>query len=275
MASGIHCPLFLKALARVAEKETLTLQIPVAMITETRRRRWGKEYERLYDVDGKGNTMRTLMARVGDALLLWRQFCEACVRQSLLRRLEKAGPGVTFGENVRLHGAKHIRIEAGVIVGSHVVLRALTDYPWTDPPQTFTPALQLGRGCFISHFTHISCAGRIVIGAEVMIADRCFISDCQHTYLDPDRSVKAQPLTPPGEIHIGDGTWIGTGVCILGNVRIGRHCVVGANAVVTHNLPDYSVAVGVPARIIKRYDPATGTWRRSSTDDAITEPANN
>lgn len=55
-------------------------------------------------------------------------------------------------------------------------------------------------------------------------------------------------------------TWIGTNVSIIGNVNIGKHCVIGANSVVTHNIPDYSVAVGCPARVIKRYDFNQNKW---------------
>jgi acetyltransferase-like isoleucine patch superfamily enzyme len=215
--------------------------------------------------------MNTLLALFGNLFVWWRQFGEICIRQRLLRRLGHAGRGVSIGENVRLYGARHIEIGDDAVVGHHVVLRALTTYPWTHPAQSFTPVLRLGNGCFVSSFTHISCTGRIEIGTEVMIADRCFISDSNHTYLDTERSVKAQPLAPPGEIRIGDGTWIGAGVCVLGNVRIGRHCVVGANAVVTHDLPDYCVAVGAPARIIKRHDPASGTWRKTNPDGSFSE----
>lgn len=58
---------------------------------------------------------------------------------------------------------------------------------------------------------------------------------------------------------IGEGSWIGENVCVIG-ASVGRHCVIGANAVVTKDIPDYSVAVGAPARVIKKYNFNRGAW---------------
>lgn len=210
--------------------------------------------------------MNKLLALMGAGWFALERFRALAIRHYLIGRLGRAGRGIVLGDWVRLYGARHIQVEDGVIVGHHVILRALTEYPWTSPPQTFIPELVLKRGCFINNFTQISCARRIVIGEEVMIADRCFIADHNHAYTDPDRSVKAQPLTVPGEISIGTGSWLGTNSCVLGKVAIGCHCVVGANSVVTQDLPDFCVAVGAPAHVIKRYDPARRTWRPTHPD---------
>ncbi len=61
-------------------------------------------------------------------------------------------------------------------------------------------------------------------------------------------------------MEIGDGTWIGTNAVIVGNVRIGKNCVIGANSVVTKDIPDYCVAVGIPCKVIKRYSLETQNW---------------
>lgn len=61
-------------------------------------------------------------------------------------------------------------------------------------------------------------------------------------------------------VFIGDGSWIGTNVVVVGNVHIGKHCVIGANSVVTKNIPDYSIAVGVPAKVVKKYDFIENKW---------------
>lgn len=210
--------------------------------------------------------MNPLLSALGALLVGLDRFRSLAVRHYLLRRLGQAGRGISLGDDVRLYGAQHIRIGDGAVVGSHVVLRAMTEYPWTSPPQTFSPELVLERGCFVNSYTQIACVRRIVIGEDVMIADRCFLADNQHSYLDPDRSIKAQPLAAPGEIRIGAGSWIGTNCCVLGDVSIGRHCVVGANSVVTGSLPDHCIAIGAPARIIKRYDPEQRAWRPTGPD---------
>lgn len=61
---------------------------------------------------------------------------------------------------------------------------------------------------------------------------------------------------------IGEGSWIGTNVVIVGNVRIGKRCVIGANSVVTKDIPNHCIAVGIPAKVVKQYNVHTGCWER-------------
>ena len=61
-------------------------------------------------------------------------------------------------------------------------------------------------------------------------------------------------------IEIGEGTWIGINAVIVGNIRIGKHCVIGANSVVTKDIPDYCVAVGIPVRVIREYNRVSKKW---------------
>lgn len=65
-------------------------------------------------------------------------------------------------------------------------------------------------------------------------------------------------------LSVGDDTWIGTNVVIAGNIHVGKHCVIGANSVVTKDIPDYSVAAGIPAKVIKRYDFDKGEWIKTN-----------
>ena len=92
-----------------------------------------------------------------------------------------------------------------------------------------------------------------------MIADRCFIGDTNHDYQDVNIPIKMGEMIP-GSVKIGDDSWIGINVAILRNVTIGRHCGIGANSVVTKDIPPYSIAAGNPARIIKQYDWEKGEW---------------
>lgn len=64
------------------------------------------------------------------------------------------------------------------------------------------------------------------------------------------------------KVIIGEGSWLGTNVVVVGKVRIGKHCVIGANSVVTKDIPDYSVAAGIPAKVIKKYDFEKEEWVR-------------
>lgn len=128
--------------------------------------------------------------------------------------------------------------------------------------------LEIGDGCSIGRFNHLYATRRVVLGQHVLTANGVYISDNLHGYRDPSVPIMQQPIVQNGEVEIGDGSWIGHNACILG-VRIGRHCVVGANAVVTRNLPDHCVAVGAPAIIVRRYDPGSATWRATLPDGSF------
>jgi acetyltransferase-like isoleucine patch superfamily enzyme len=90
----------------------------------------------------------------------------------------------------------------------------------------------------------------IRIGAGVMIAANCAFYPHEHG-IAPGRTIRSQPLHSRGPIVIGDNAWLGTGVIVLGNVRIGEGAVVGAGAVVTEDIAPDGIAVGVPARVVK------------------------
>ena len=119
--------------------------------------------------------------------------------------------------------------------------------------------IEIGDNCDIGRFVEIFATKRIRIGHDVLLGERIYISDNSHRYNDPDVAVHAQGVEQLGEVTIGEGSWIGSGACIIG-VSIGKHCVIGANSVVNRDIPDYCVAAGVPARVIRRYDREKGEW---------------
>lgn len=114
-------------------------------------------------------------------------------------------------------------------------------------------------GATIGHFNHIFATQSIVIEQDVLTADKVYISDNMHNYGDVYLPIKKQPIKQCRPVVIGEGSWIGENVCIIG-ATVGKHCVIGANSVVTHDIPDYSVAVGAPARVIKQYDLIKNEW---------------
>lgn len=124
-------------------------------------------------------------------------------------------------------------------------------------------------------YSRIAARGYVRIGEYVAMGPNCFIADFNHAYEDILRPVKLQGNTfiprkdGSPNVEIGDGSWLGTHVAIAGNVRIGKHCVIGANSVVTKDIPDYSVAVGIPAKVIKRYNLKTKSWKKISKVDDI------
>lgn len=119
--------------------------------------------------------------------------------------------------------------------------------------------LRIGKGSTIGNFNHIIASHSIVIGNDVLTADKVYISDNIHSYMNLEVPIKEQGIIQKKDVYIGDGSWLGENVCVIG-ASIGQHCVIGANSVVTKDIPDYSVAVGSPAKVIKRYNPETKQW---------------
>ena len=159
---------------------------------------------------------------------------------------------------LRIIGARHCHFGEDTMLQYGALVIVVTD-------QTPTPRLEVGRGSKIGHFAHIVCARDVRIGADVLVADRVFIADAGHGFRDPATPVLDQPLEPARPVKIGDGSWIGEGACILG-CSIGRQTVIGANSVVTRDIPDLCVAAGAPARIVRRFCPETGAWRTTDSD---------
>ena len=119
--------------------------------------------------------------------------------------------------------------------------------------------VRIGDRCLIGRGTAIVGHLAIDIGDDVYTGMNVYITDQNHGYEDLNLPIGVQtPSEKP--VTIGPGSWIGSGAVILPGARIGAHVVVGANSVVRGEIPDYSVVVGVPGRVVRRHD-GTG-WRR-------------
>lgn len=129
-----------------------------------------------------------------------------------------------------------------------------------DPNPDSSPKLILSDHCGIGMGATISAAHRVRIGEWVLMARHVYISDHGHEFRDPDRPISEQGITQPQAVDIGDHTWLGQNACVMPGVRVGRHCVVGSNAVVTKSVPDFSVVVGAPAVVVRRYDAGVREW---------------
>lgn len=164
-----------------------------------------------------------------------------------------------FGKKSRIYkpvqadGLENIFIEDNVVVheGSWLAAR----------PISGKCKLEIKSGTTLGHFNHIYATKSIIIEKNVLTADKVYISDNLHNYEDVSMPVIKQPIKQCSPVVIGEGSWLGENVCIIG-ASVGKHCVVGANSVVTKDIPDFCVVVGVPAHIIKRYDAEKKEWTK-------------
>jgi lipopolysaccharide O-acetyltransferase len=129
----------------------------------------------------------------------------------------------------------------------------------------YSARIAIGDDVQVNNNVHIAAIDDVTIGNRVLIASGVFIADHNHGSYSGDN--QSNPNVPPAArvpssaaVLIGDDTWLGEHVCVLPGVRIGKGVVVGAGAVVTADLPDYVLAVGCPARVIKQFDFSCGRW---------------
>jgi len=169
------------------------------------------------------------------------------------RKFHSFGEKSAIFQPLSIHGINNISIGKGVYVEYKTWLAAL---PHTGEEKC---ELKIGDGSRIGNFNHIYATQSIVIGQNVLTADKVYISDNLHSYKDIATPIMNQPIKQIGNVIIGDGTWLGENACVIG-AKIGKNCVIGANSVVTKDIPDYCVAVGVPARVIKRYCSDSNKW---------------
>ena len=139
--------------------------------------------------------------------------------------------------------------EGRLELGPHALLEPGV---WLTAP---APArIRIGEGTFLNMGVMIAAVELVDIGAHCMFANRCFVTDGNHRFDDPDRPVPWQGFTTKGPTRVGDNVWCGANVVITSGVTIGERCVIGANSVVTADIPPFSIAAGAPARVLKKID---------------------
>lgn len=153
-------------------------------------------------------------------------------------KFKSIGKKCSFGKNVKIASLKNnFHLDDRVAIRSDVTI-AGKGY------------LHIGTGTSINESSIIACTERVEIGKNVMFAPRCYILDVDHAFDSKEIPISKQGYkTSP--VVIGDGVWLGAQVVITKGVTIGEGSIVAANSVVTKDIPPYSIAGGVPARVIK------------------------
>lgn len=199
-------------------------------------------------------------------LCFWLYHTTVKIKQILVRcaksLLHSTPKGVQAKEGAYIYRPR--RIEGGRFI--HLGNRATIDkYSWISAVETYAgkhykPMILLGDDVHIGRYSCLTSILSIIIEEGCLLSEHVYISDLAHG-LDPEGGpMVEQPLVSKGAVRIGKHSFIGYRACIMPGVTLGKHCVVGANSVVTRSFPEYSMIAGCPARLVKRYCGDSHTW---------------
>lgn len=162
------------------------------------------------------------------------------------------GKDITFQHPECIHFGKNIG------VGKYSYFLPCTEYEGVK----YNPIIKIGDGTVIGIRNSFACIDRVEIGRNVLFAGYVHITDHSHGYEDISLPIKRQKLISKGPVIIEDDCWLGFESEILSGVHIGKHSIVAARAVVTKDVPPYSIVAGNPARIIKQFNTNSNSWER-------------
>jgi carbonic anhydrase/acetyltransferase-like protein (isoleucine patch superfamily) len=173
-------------------------------------------------------------------------------------RLFTAGARKAFGSigdrtllslPIRLGGEKWISLGADVFVGPQCWFEVIDSREHRQ-----NSAIMIGDQASIAGFCTITACESVVIGPKVLVARNVHLSDHAHAHSSRISPIKEQGITQASPVRICEGAWIGQNVVICPGVTVGRNAVIGANSVVRSDVPDYAVAAGAPAKVVRMID---------------------
>ena len=188
---------------------------------------------------------------------LWRKLFN-----SLLRLKLKNAKRIDVDPSSLILGLQHMTIGSHFRAGLNLRLEAHSRYG----QQILSPHLVIKDNVRLEDFVHIGVTNYVEIGNGVLIASKVYISDHNHGFYageaqsDPEEAPAQRPLDATRSVIIEDNAWLGEFVAVMPGVTIGRGSIIGANSVVTKDIPPYSIAVGAPAKVVKRYISDTKRW---------------
>ncbi len=174
------------------------------------------------------------------------------------RKLGSTKGYIRLGKSITFQHPECVHFGKGVGIGKYAYFLPCLQYAGVK----YNPQIVIGDGTWIGIRNSFACIDRIEIGKNVLFAGYVHLTDHSHGYEDVSQPVISQKLVSKGPIIIEDDCWLGFEVEILSGVHIGKHSIVAARAVVTRDVPPYSIVAGNPAKIIKQYNFETGKWER-------------
>lgn len=171
----------------------------------------------------------------------------------------KRGKNVLLLPGVRISGGQNVSLGNDCYLGHGChIIAATTSLHGVN----YDGRINIGNGFQATGPIQIIAAKQIIIEDHVLCARNVFICDCMHGTSRGDMPYRLQGFEKILPVNIGSGSWLGQNVVVLPGVSIGKQVVIGANSVVSRDIPDYCIAVGSPAKVIKRFDPRTNVWSR-------------
>jgi acetyltransferase-like isoleucine patch superfamily enzyme len=161
---------------------------------------------------------------------------------------------------IDIRGKKYIKISKGFTTGVGCRIEAY--------PQNQEKTLFIGENFQMNDYVHITATEKVIIGKNVLLASKIYISDTSHGSYAGDENDSSPDSIPmerkmvSKQVIIEDNVWLGEFVSVLPGVTIGKGCIVGANSVVAKSLPPYVIAVGSPAKAIKKYNFQSQRWEK-------------
>lgn len=190
-----------------------------------------------------------------DAYRTWLRLRNRGFTTLIRRSFASFGSHSTIQLPIRLAGERRIAMGSNVFIGSHSWLQVLG----VDAPGV--PAIVIGDGCTFAGHCVVTAVSEVRFGDAVLLARNVYVSDHSHAYREVGRPVLAQGVDCVAPVRIGDGAWLCQNTVVCPGVTIGAGAVVAANSVVKDDVPDYCVAAGAPARVVRSFAPATASKR--------------
>ncbi len=170
--------------------------------------------------------------------------------EQLKKQLSQVGNSFYIEAPYKVINPQYIFISNNFHSWHHCRIEAIDHYEDVN----YSPKISIGSNVSIGPYFHIGCINEVTIGDHVLIGSKVFITDHAHgsaQYDDIDLAPERRKLSSKGAVIIENNVWIGDGVCILPNVKIGKNAIIGANSVVTQNVAPNTIVGGVPAKLLK------------------------
>ena len=176
----------------------------------------------------------------------------------VIRKFSSCGAGCFIGSDLTLIGSENINIGDNTTIGKHCYLSVWTKKNKCSNDKLYhKPSISIGNFCTIGDYNHITSSYSIKLGNGLLTGRWVTITDNSHGNSDIETlktRPKNRPIVSKGPVIIGENVWIGEKATIIGPVEIGRGSIIAANAVVTKDVPPYSVVAGIPAKILKTFN---------------------